>query len=276
MDNYPIISLITTCKDRLAHLKTTLPSFVRQKNVETIVVDYGCTQGTSKFINDNFKDVKLIQVTDDPIFNVSRARNVGAKNARGRYLFFVDADVEIISSLYLWVNKNIKENTFFQFESSMGSVIIENKLFEKVGGYDEAFVGWGGEDRDFYFRLRLAGVKSELIKSDILRGIKHDNSIRQLSSSAGGMGDIETSLATTKIYMNVKEDIRRLTNNQITLEKRIQLMAYIKKQISNAKVTNDWESNSISIDISPFEFGGSSSSVYFSKKIIYTVKNIFE
>ncbi|MDO4320724.1 MAG: glycosyltransferase family 2 protein [Bacteroidales bacterium] len=36
--------------------------------------------------------------------------------------------------------------------------------FDSVNGYDESFVGWGGEDSDFFRRLRLNGVYNRRLK----------------------------------------------------------------------------------------------------------------
>ncbi|MFJ4185176.1 galactosyltransferase-related protein [Kitasatospora sp. NPDC089509] len=41
-----------------------------------------------------------------------------------------------------------------------GCVIVEQALFDRLGGYDEGFEGWGDEDNEFYHRLdRAAGVR---------------------------------------------------------------------------------------------------------------------
>ncbi len=40
-----------------------------------------------------------------------------------------------------------------------GNVAIWREDYEKVNGFDENFVGWGGEDDDMRFRLRAAGVQ---------------------------------------------------------------------------------------------------------------------
>jgi glycosyltransferase involved in cell wall biosynthesis len=36
-----------------------------------------------------------------------------------------------------------------------GTLAIRKDAFEKIGGYDERFVGWGGEDNEFYDRCRI-------------------------------------------------------------------------------------------------------------------------
>ena len=63
---------------------------------------------------------------------------------------------------YKWVTHNCSlkmavENveqieTYLDFENHVGGiVIVPVELFKKVGGYDERFESWGGEDRAFYF-----------------------------------------------------------------------------------------------------------------------------
>ena len=44
-----------------------------------------------------------------------------------------------------------------------GNVAIWRSDYERVNGYDENFVGWGGEDDDLRIRLRRAGVKIQSI-----------------------------------------------------------------------------------------------------------------
>lgn len=38
-----------------------------------------------------------------------------------------------------------------------GCILVRREAWEKVGGYDEAYEGWGGEDNDFILRLEQAG-----------------------------------------------------------------------------------------------------------------------
>ena len=90
-----MLSLITTCKNRLAHLKQTLPLMLQQSFSEVIVVDYGCEQGTAAWVKENYPKAKVVQVSDDPVFSLAIARNAGAKNASHEFLGFIDADVVI-------------------------------------------------------------------------------------------------------------------------------------------------------------------------------------
>lgn len=54
-------------------------------------------------------------------------------------------------------------NTYIQhFAPASGIFLLRRKLALAVGGYDEDFNGWGGEDRDFAYRLLL--VNDEIVK----------------------------------------------------------------------------------------------------------------
>src|SRR5665648_31901 len=96
----PTFSLVTTCKDRLDHLKQSLPSMISQGFHEVIVVDYDCPQGTSRWISANLPSVIVVEVENEPLFNISKARNVGAARSSGDVLCFVDADV-VLADGYL-------------------------------------------------------------------------------------------------------------------------------------------------------------------------------
>ena len=161
-----MLSLITTCKNRLPHLKQTLPLMLRQPGAEVIVVDYGCEQGTSAWVKKHHPAAKLVQVNDDPVFCPARARNIGAKSASHEFLCFVDADVMMHFEYWQMARElNQNPNEFYDYPEKRvvelaGFVIVAREHFFKIDGYDEAFRGWGGEDKDLYERLDRIGLSS--------------------------------------------------------------------------------------------------------------------
>ncbi len=116
-----MLSLITTCKNRLPHLKQTLPLMLQQPHAEVIVVDYGCEQGTAAWVKEHHPAAKLVQVNDDPVFCVARARNMGAKNASHELLCFVDADVLLHLELGKWLELNQNPNGFYVYPEAEGA-----------------------------------------------------------------------------------------------------------------------------------------------------------
>ncbi len=64
------------------------------------------------------------------------------------------------------LNKLSRKSQFYSFIGHPskprlfgGNVGISREDYERVNGYDECFVGWGGEDDDLRIRLRAAGIQ---------------------------------------------------------------------------------------------------------------------
>lgn len=62
--NRSTIAFITTCKDRLQHLKETLPLLVADKPTEIVVVDYDCPANSGDWVEANYPDVKVVRETN--------------------------------------------------------------------------------------------------------------------------------------------------------------------------------------------------------------------
>jgi len=170
------LSIITTCKGRLHHLKQTLPLMVDQQstdrdNMEVIVVDYGDPDKCSEVLQEAFPQVTFVRVLDGTdTFSPSRARNIGGRIATGRYLGFVDGDVklntywstscmrkqhvgigsEAIGPLLAIPDSKDKEIT--------GTCMIDAELYRTIRGYGEDLTDWGYQDHDLYNRAMLAGA----------------------------------------------------------------------------------------------------------------------
>lgn len=248
-----MLSLITTCKNRLPHLKQTLPLMLQQPRAEVIVVDYGCEQGTSAWVKEHHPAAKLVQVNDDPVFCASRARNMGAKTASYKTLCFVDADVLIHLELGKWLETNEKPNGFYLYEDRtdlelFGFLIVAREHFFKVNGYDEGFRGWGGEDTDLYERLSRTGLTRFSVPRKSLSPISHGDELRQLEKDADGTGSKRENHSLHEIYMAIKRDSWQLTGREIELEKRKELFKFIRMKREEAMVAGE-DAYEISINV---------------------------
>jgi GT2 family glycosyltransferase len=127
----------------------------------------------------------------DALFNRSLAFNVGARSARGRLLVLHDNDM-LVPTCYAkelvarWDGRarviNLKRYIFYLNEldskeimashrmkpgiapdqvlqnlTGGGSLAVDSSWYFEVGGHDEEFVGWGGEDVEFWDRATSEG-----------------------------------------------------------------------------------------------------------------------
>ncbi len=161
----PKYSIITTCKGRLGNLKRTLPQFLKQRDSEVIVVDYDCPEGTSSYVAAAHPQARLVTVKNKPKFNLPHARNLGVAEAHGEILIFLDADIVIPDDFTETLASKLTPRVFAVFgpplrDSLRGQSVVRRIHYDGVGGFDDLLDGYGGEDLDFYMRLRLSGLRS--------------------------------------------------------------------------------------------------------------------
>lgn len=179
---------------RLPHLLLTLSAIAGQKDasIECIVVE----QSVAPEIKDHLPAwVRYIHtpISDSTMaYNRSWAFNVGARLARGSVLVLHDNDMLVpaayAAEILARVNEgnevvNLKRFIFFLTERHTqnlfasewdlfvqppekvmqnaeggGSIAITRDAYFAIGGFDEEFVGWGGEDNEFWERAQSCRV----------------------------------------------------------------------------------------------------------------------
>lgn len=217
----PTFTFITTCKGRLHHLKQSLPFVASVPGIEVVVVDYDCPDGTALWVAENFPQVRVVKVDNAPHFNVGRARNLGAQSVQSDWLVFFDADVCLQSSFFEWLNRGLDVASFYRANGGksdlIGTCVIPNTSFQALGGYDDVFTGWGGEDIDLYRMLRLLGNRQSWYVSEMLVAVEHGDDLRTLYSKEK---DIDTSVLIQDLYAKFKADVSTITQQLLTLEQR--------------------------------------------------------
>lgn len=204
----PTLSIVTCCKGRLEHLQRALRTFVAQVEAEVIVVDYDCPDRAKDWVAAHFPTVRIASVTEAPIFNVSKARNIGARLARGPWLVFCDADHLLPPSFASEVLAQINPGTYLRIHVStpLGPkkrwmpFACEAAAFWAVGGYDDAFRGWGTEDQELAERLDQSGVKDAGGAPVVVEALPHSDAAR----SAHYEHKIDVSGAINHWYAQVK------------------------------------------------------------------------
>jgi len=110
-------------------------------------------------------------------YSRSWAFNVAARHARGTVLILHDNDA-LVPARYAaeaiarvtegWQFLDLKRFIFYlsaegriaSIAQNLGaglSVVADRVAYENIGGFDEAFIGWGGEDNDFWDRAASTG-----------------------------------------------------------------------------------------------------------------------
>jgi len=88
----------------------------------------------------------------------------------------LDQKFDLLNELYRQKHEWLE---FASGESPGGCNMITYEAFEKIGGYDERFIGWGFEDTDFMQRSKRVNSVSRIMDDDaICWHMHHDQAIR--------------------------------------------------------------------------------------------------
>jgi mycofactocin system glycosyltransferase len=198
-DEYPSVSVIIPVRNRPVDIRACLSSLAQidypSEKLEIIVVDDASSDSTREVIG-QFPGVRLIPQTEHR--QVSFCRNMGAQQARGELLAFIDSDctanplwlkalvpafrnpkIGAVGGLvdaacqdkgidrYEMVKSSLKMGSWFKqsdlkerfFYVPSCNFLVRRKLYEKLGGFRESL--HLGEDVDFCWRLQDLGLQLE-------------------------------------------------------------------------------------------------------------------
>jgi predicted glycosyltransferase involved in capsule biosynthesis len=153
-----MIDIVITCKDRLPHLRksyvTLLKAIGQRKNIRVIIVAYGDILAY-RWAKNNAIGIMV----EAKGFNLSAARNIGAAQCKSDWILFADADTIFESNFF--DELNLEAGCYYTGEPHCsGNCIVKREDFI---GYDENFIGYGGEDVDLYIGL----TRKKLIKKQL-------------------------------------------------------------------------------------------------------------
>jgi len=176
----PVVSIVIPTSNSEKTLPLCLQSIKDQTylNVEVVVVD-NCSMDDTAQIAKKFGTKVLLLASER-----SYARNLGAKEARGDFIFFVDSDMELTPTVIeecvaTCINEDtdaviipevsvgegfLAECRKMEKETSVGDKFSEaprffrKEVFNSVGGYDENLVS--GEDFDFGTRTGKGRIQN--------------------------------------------------------------------------------------------------------------------
>ncbi len=220
------LCLITTCMGRLAHLRQSLGAAAAQPGCSCIVVDYSCPENSGDWVAAQYPAVKVVRVPGQTTFSISRARNAGAALADAAWLCFFDADVILGPHFAEQLVPSLQAGKFYIAEPGqtclLGTMICERNAFLGVGGYDEVYQNWGGEDRDLYDRFCFHGLKQAGYPDHLVNAIHHDDELRVAHFAVTSP---RLSQTVNLLYRAAKLDLMRLLARDLTVLERRGLYA---------------------------------------------------
>jgi glycosyltransferase involved in cell wall biosynthesis len=182
----PEVSVVMPVFNSMRYLSRIVPPLLaegrRRGDVEFIFIDNGSTDGSFEQLKDLGPDTKLFSL---PGQSIGALRNFGARQARGRYISFVDADCEIVPFYFdaaleelrtsgasatgdvydtspnpgwiegAWHDLHYLENARDVEYLNAGNLFIDVVAFNGVSGFREELVT--GEDAELGQRLNAAG-----------------------------------------------------------------------------------------------------------------------
>lgn len=237
----PKVSAIVVCKDRLDQLKRSLPLLMAQPFHEVVVVDYDCPAGTADWVAGAYPAAKVARVHGPPAFSAAIARNRGAAATTAPWLFFVDVDVLTQPTFLAAAFERLRPGVFLVGDplppELWGTVFMQRRDFDAVGGYDEVFQGWGVEDADMNQRLELAGVKRGSYDGRLVECIQHDDELRTRHHEEK---DRYVNGGINEFYRELKRHLESL-DVQLTAEGRSKLYADVRKAFAAGKTPSTFE-----------------------------------
>lgn len=152
--------------------------------VELILINDGSLDGSVRLVKPFLNDPQ-IKLFNQNNFGVSSARNLGASEAKGRWLIFLDSDDQLrdgffsklieelqgsseIDYLVFGINRikgdqiqSILPRDGYYFSKIPGTFVIRKSVFDQVGGYDSRFRF--AENTELFHRLELLQARGKNI-----------------------------------------------------------------------------------------------------------------
>lgn len=186
---FSIISPMDT--DRLELFANTKRVYDKMSQKKEFIIPTRSEFQVARYLDDHklAKDVRIIPYTVERGFNVSKALNVGVRNAKYEYIIITSPEVKPTTPVLEQFTESLGRNIICQVhdqneegklvmslvhkgfrsdDPSMYFLALFNKSdIEKINGWDEEFMkGYAYEDNDFGARWKRAGIPFE-VREDI-------------------------------------------------------------------------------------------------------------
>ena len=247
----PVVSFIIGHRGiaRLPHLLLTLKSIAAQigVNCECIVVEQSYEQQLQDVMPPWVRYHFTRTPSADYLYNRSWALNEGARLAKGRILILHDGDMLVPNEYAAEMKRQVdagydvvnlkrfiayldKQSSEFVFNRQLlegplrseemianlcagGSLGITRDAYFAIGAMDEEFVGWGGEDTEFWDRCQTLRVANHTYMPIV--HLWHPS--QPGKAAANGLGKSTAELFTNRMKISTADRIGALQKHMTTL-----------------------------------------------------------
>lgn len=133
--NRELVSIIIVSWNGLHWLKKSLPSLSRvsYRPLEIILVDNSSTDGTKQWVSEHFPNVSIISI--DKNLGYAEANNRGFEASSGRYILFLNNDVEVDSEFVNNLVDAIKKDNAIAGAQSKILLMDHRDRYDTIGAF---------------------------------------------------------------------------------------------------------------------------------------------
>jgi cellulose synthase/poly-beta-1,6-N-acetylglucosamine synthase-like glycosyltransferase len=235
----PRISFCTTSRNRLHHVRETLPQNIADNrdypNLEFVLLDYNSEDGLGDWVRQELGDeiasgrLSYYLAPQPTHFHATHSRNMSIRLASGDIVCVVDADNYTGRGFASYLADHVEPDNFLigcriegddlvavHDQGCVGRYALYKTTFFDVGGMDEAHVGWGYDDLDMYQRLRAKGYRCQSIDPRYARCIPHDDHERRKELRYQDIGRDRTG-GDGSVWVNARRSQANLDAGRIVL-----------------------------------------------------------
>lgn len=190
-----MVTIIIPTKNNADLLENCLKSVKNQtyKNIEIIIVDGKSIDKTIEIAKKyNCKLYTFVPKVKSGTFDASYKRNFGAKKGKGKYIYWLDADMELPKNLIeeavdlcedgadavilpedsfgtgIWARaKNLERRCYWGDDTVESPRFFKYNAWNDVKGLDES-LGAGGDDFDLHMKVKDKGYRVKRTKSIVM------------------------------------------------------------------------------------------------------------
>jgi hypothetical protein len=169
----PWLWFVVPCMGRLDLVRETVASLLDQSQSSSVLVDYSCPDGVREWARATHPKIIVVRVQGRHRFRAAEAKNLGAAEVtEDGLLCFLDANIRLAPGFSNAILSRYEEGLFLipdRHDPGCESILVcSKKAFDLAGGFDEAFLDWGGESDDLKSTLSRLGFAERRFPAELV------------------------------------------------------------------------------------------------------------